>query len=430
MTERSHTRSRNADHRDGEGRISRSHARRERKAHEGPCPIMRSCGGCEWIGVPYRKQLKRKLTAIEELFGSLLDRFGDGIRVEEIRGMEDRAPRAFRYKANTPFAPLPAGGIACGFYARGTHRIVPVDSCAVEAEGARRILNGVARAAEQLRIPAYDEDARQGVLRYAQLRLGWGTDEGMLTVVTATRAVPRLEEFTQRLSSIDARLTCIAQNINGRAGNAILGSETRILAGAPVMHDRLLGCTFAISPTAFYQTNPAQTEVLYRLAIEGMALEEGDILLDAYCGSGTIGLCAAADARERRRPIKLIGVERNPRGISDAWENARLNGMVGGDEVDFVAEDATAHIRRLVAEGGHVDVICLDPPRAGSTEAFLKAAVALHPRRIVYVSCNPATQARDLEILCPGGYGISRLAPVDMFPHTPHIESVAVLTAR
>lgn len=409
-------------------------SRRKLKDSAGPCPIMRACGGCAWLGIPYRKQLIRKQEAMEELFRPLIERMGWDAAIEATCGMGSKAgdpgkapaPRAFRYKAATPFAPGPAGAVRSGFFARGTHTIVPAHSCAVEAPGARHILNEVARAAERLGIPAYDEDARQGVLRYAVLRMGWRTDEAMLTIVTARREVPHIEDLARELSSIDPRIVCVAQNINGREGNAILGRETRVLWGAPHMKDELLDCTFAISPTAFYQTNPQQTEVLYRLAIEGMALETGDVLLDAYCGSGTIGLCAARDAARAGKAIKLIGVEKNPAGIADARLNAELNGL-GPDEASFMATDATEFLREAARSGTHVDIVALDPPRAGSTPAFLTAAAELGPRRVVYISCNPTTQVRDLEILGHLGYRLCRLTPVDMFPHTEHTETVAVL---
>lgn len=409
-------------------------SRRKLKDSAGPCPIMRACGGCAWLGIPYRKQLVRKQEAMENLFRPLIERMGWDAVIEATCGMGSKAgdpgkapaPRAFRYKAATPFAPGPAGAVRSGFFARGTHTIVPAPSCTVEAQGARNILNEVARAAERLGIPAYDEDARQGVLRYAVLRMGWRTDEAMLTIVTARREVPHIKDLAHELSSIDPRIVCVAQNINGREGNAILGRETRVLWGAPHMKDELLGCTFAISPTAFYQTNPQQTEILYRLAIEDMALEAGDVLLDAYCGSGTIGLCAARDAARAGKVIKLIGVEKNPAGIADARLNAELNGL-GPDEASFMATDATEFLRDAARSGTHVDVVALDPPRAGSTPAFLTAAAELGPRRIVYISCNPTTQVRDLEILGHQGYRLCRLTPVDMFPHTEHTETVAVL---
>lgn len=416
--------------------------RNPKRGHDGPCPVMRSCGGCTWLGLPYRKQLMRKQQEMEELFGPVIGRFGWDVAVEPVLGMgpatEDggpttvtladgklASPRGFRYKAATPFAPGPRGQVRCGFFARGTHDIVACPTCAVEAPGARELLNEVARMAERLRIPAYSEDRHTGLLRYAILRCGWRTEERMLTLVTSARVVPRLHDLAHALHKADSRLVSIAQNINPRRTNAILGGETRTLLGAPHMRDRLLGCTFEISPVSFYQTNPAQTEVLYRLAIDGMELRAGDALLDAYCGSGTIGLCATKAAHEAGADIHLLGVERNPEGIRDARNNARTN--VLEDASEFVAEDATAYMLKAAAEGRRVDVLSMDPPRAGSTPEFLEAAAALGPRRIVYISCNPQTQVRDLEQLGRAGYRLKRLTPVDMFPHTPHVETVATL---
>lgn len=432
-------------------RPSASAERRARKDAAGPCPIMRACGGCAWIGMPYKKQLARKQETIEELFAPLIAQFewdvapdavvgmradvGDAARKPGYDPLRDGtitaaegkcpAPRAFRYKAATPFAPGPNGEVRSGFYARGTHDIVDVPDCVVEAPGARRTLNEVARVAERLGIPAYDEDRRRGILRYAVLRLGWRSDEGMLTLVTAQRDVPALEELAREIMAFDPRIVTVAQNINGREGNAILGTETRPLLGPGTMKDGLLGCTFEISPAAFYQTNPQQTEVLYRLAIDGMDLRGGDVVVDAYCGSGTIGITAAHAARAAGAEVTLRGVERNPSGIVDARRNAELNGMA--DTCDFVAEDATHYLRRAAEEGLAADVIALDPPRAGSTPEFLAAAAAIAPRRIVYVSCNPVTQVRDLALLGEAGYRMIRLTPVDMFPHTDHSETVAVL---
>ncbi len=426
-----------------------------RSAHDqahataGPCPIMHACGGCSLLGVPYHKQLKNKQTATEELFAPLLAQFGWDCGIEPVRGMryplerspEDvsydplrdacvtadagklPAPRAFRHKAATPFAPGPHGSVQSGFFAAGTHRIVATPDCPVEAPGARRILNAVARVAEDLHITAFDEDAHRGLLRHAIVRMGWRTNEALLTVVTSNRDLPREQEFAEALAAIDPALVGVAHNINPRPGNAILGPETRILTGSPRMHDRLLGCTFAISPTAFYQTNPQQTEVLYSLAIEGMDLAAGDVVLDAYCGSGTIGLTAAEASALQGAPISLVGVERNPAGVADAQENAQLNHI----DATFVAEDATSYIKRCARDGMKADVVVLDPPRAGSTPTFLQAVSALGPRRVVYVSCNPATQVRDLAILGQAGYRLVRLTPVDMFPHTSHVETVAVL---
>lgn len=399
-----------------------------------PCSIMKACGGCTALNRPYKKQLAAKQAAMEELFASLCER--EDIAVDPIRGMgvtlgdpgKYPAPRGFRHKAATPFAPGKEGAVRCGFFERGTHKIVAVPECPVEAPGARQILNGIAREAERLHIPAFNEDKHLGLLRYAVVRCGWRTDQVMVTLVTAQRDLPHAQEFFEAVAALDPHIVTVAQNINGRPGNAILGEETRIVYGAECMRDQLLGCEFDISPTAFYQTNPQQTELLYQLAIDGMDLQQGDILMDAYCGSGTIGLCAAKDAQDRGVGIMLLGVERNPAGIADARRNAELNGLTRS--AWFMADDATDYILDAADNNERVDVLSIDPPRAGSTPEFLEAACALKPRRITYISCNPVTQERDLHQLLDGGYRLLKITPVDMFPHTDHTETVAVLSRK
>ena len=399
-----------------------------------PCSIMRACGGCTALNRPYKKQLAAKQAAMEELFAALCER--EGIAVDPIRGMgvtlgdpgKYPAPRGFRHKAATPFAPGKEGAVRCGFFERGTHKIVAVPECPVEAPGARQVLNGIAREAERLHIPAFNEDKHLGLLRYAVVRCGWRTDQVMVTLVTAQRDLPHAQEFFEAVAALDPHIVTVAQNINGRPGNAILGEETRIVYGAECMRDQLLGCEFDISPTAFYQTNPQQTELLYQLAIDGMDLQHGDILMDAYCGSGTIGLCAAKDAQDRGVGIMLLGVERNPAGIADARRNAELNGLTRS--AWFMADDATDYILDAADNNERVDVLSVDPPRAGSTPEFLEAACALKPRRITYISCNPVTQERDLHQLLDGGYRLLKITPVDMFPHTDHTETVAVLSRK
>lgn len=399
-----------------------------------PCSIMKACGGCTALNRPYKKQLAAKQAAMEELFASLCER--EGIAVDPIRGMgvtlgdpgKYPAPRGFRHKAATPFAPGKEGAVRCGFFERGTHKIVAVPECPVEAPGARQILNGIAREAERLHIPAFNEDKHLGLLRYAVVRCGWRTDQVMVTLVTAQRDLPHAKEFFEAVASLDPHIVTVAQNINGRPGNAILGEETRIVYGAECMRDQLLGCEFDISPTAFYQTNPQQTELLYQLAIDGMDLQQGDVLMDAYCGSGTIGLCAAKDAQNKGIGIMLLGVERNPAGIADARRNAELNGLIRS--AWFMVDDATDYILDAADNNERVDVLSIDPPRAGSTPEFLEAACALKPRRITYISCNPVTQERDLHQLLDGGYCLLKITPVDMFPHTDHTETVAVLSRK
>ena len=386
------------------------------------CPIAKSCGGCEWLAVPYPIQLERKQALVEEVLGQAVRQ--DGATLEKICGMDE--PRGYRHKAATPFAPGSHGRVRCGFYAAGSHRIVPCSSCLVEAPGARDVLNSVARAAERCGIPAYQEDRGSGVLRHAVVRMGYATRECLLTVVTNGPRLPRAEKFVKDILRNQPQVTSIVQNVNERRTNAILGRECRALYGPGVMHDRLLGCSFEIGPTSFYQTNPAQTEVLYRLAIAGAGVVPGMRLLDAYCGTGTIGICGAHECPD----VEVVGVEQ----IGGAVAAARRNGIANGldKRCRFVRADATEYLVAAARNGRaeRFDALIMDPPRAGSTPEFLSAVCALGPERVSYVSCNVITQARDIEMLREGGYWLERVQPVDMFPHTKHVECVATLVRR
>lgn len=384
------------------------------------CKIARNCGGCEWLSVPYPIQLRRKQEQVQELLGPMAAEAG--MTIGKIRGMEGE-PLAYRHKAATPFAPAGHGHMRCGFYAAGTHRIIPCEKCLVEDPRARKVLNGVGRVAEQLHIPAYEEDRGIGVLRHAVVRCGYATDDVLLTLVTNVPELRGPDRVVAALREECPEVTSIVQNVNTRRTNAILGRQNRTLWGTGVMHDRLLGCTFEIGPTSFYQTNPAQTEVLYKLAIDGARLEPGMRVLDAYCGTGTIGICAAAATPG----VEVTGVERVASAVRCAERNARANDVA--DHCGFVAADATEWMRR---EGANqrFDVVLMDPPRAGSTPEFLHGVADLAPERVVYVSCNVVTQARDLQVLLDCGYALESVTPVDMFPHTKHVECVAVLRRK
>lgn len=382
------------------------------------CTIAKRCGGCELLAVPYELQLKRKQAAMEELFAEVAEK--DGTALEPIRGMAE--PLAYRYKAASPYAP--GKRMRCGFYEQGSHRLVYCKQCLVEAPGVREILNDVARLADDLRIPAYHEDSGRGVLRHAVVRKGYATGDVLLTVVTNGTRLPHAEAFLRRLLKRHPHITSIVQNVNDRRTNAILGTRNQTLFGSGIMHDKLLECAFEIGPTSFYQTNPAQTEVLYQLAIEGVG--DASTLLDAYCGTGTIGLCAAAQAREAGRKVEVVGVEQVSGAVGCARRNARTNDLA--QTCHFACADATEWM--AAQKRSSFDAVILDPPRAGSTPEFLEGVVRLSPKRVVYVSCNPNTQVRDLAILRRGGYCVRRIAPVDMFPHTKHVETVCLLTHK
>ena len=393
------------------------------------CSIARSCGGCEWLSVPYPIQLKRKQTQVEELLAPLASI--NNVTIEPIRGMDK--PLAYRHKAATPFAPGKGRTVRSGFYASGTHKIIASKECLVEDGRARAILNDVAYLAGQFNIHAYQEDRGKGALRHGVVRCGYATDDVMLVLVVNGQHLPHEQEFIAALRKAHPELTSIFLNVNQKRTNAILGRETRLLWGSTSMSDKLLDCTFEIGPTSFYQTNPQQTEVLYQLAIDG-ALAGSKLadaeqtsklrVLDAYCGTGTIGLCLAHAAEAQGINLLLTGVDQVENNIQMARRNARNNKL----QAEFICDDATRYMQALAKDGQNFDVIILDPPRAGSTPAFLKATAQLAQKKIVYVSCNVVTQARDLKVLLDSGFAIERVTPVDMFPHTKHVECVVVLS--
>ena len=399
------------------------------------CSIARSCGGCEWLSVPYPIQLKRKQAQVEELLAPLASI--NNVTIEPIRGMDE--PLAYRHKAATPFAPGKGRTVRSGFYASGTHKIIASKECLVEDGRARAILNDVAFLAGQFNIHAYQEDRGKGALRHGVVRCGYATNDVMLVLVVNGQHLPHEQEFIAALRKAHPELTSIFLNVNQKRTNAILGRETRLLWGSTSMSDKLLDCTFEIGPTSFYQTNPQQTEVLYQLAIDG-ALASSELagaaqagasgqtsnlrVLDAYCGTGTIGLCLAHAAQAQGINLLLTGVDQVENNIQMARRNARNNKL----EAEFICDDATRYMQALAKGGQNFDVIILDPPRAGSTPAFLKATTQLAQKKIVYVSCNVVTQARDLKVLLDSGFAIERVTPVDMFPHTKHVETVVLMS--
>ena len=374
------------------------------------CPVQARCGGCQLSGMAYREQLRLKQKRVTELLG----RFGP---VEPILGME--RPYHYRNKVHAVLGTDRSGLPVSGVYAYGTHRLVPVKSCLLEDRRADAIIRDIVAMLPKYKLRIYNEYTHRGFLRHILVRTGHVSGQLMVVLVTTSREFPGGKAFTEELLSLHPEITTLVMNINQRETSMVLGKTDVVLYGEGWMEDSLCGRVFRISPQSFYQVNAQQAEVLYRTAIDLARLTGTETLLDAYCGTGTIGLCASD------RIARLIGVELNADAVKDAKENARRNGV---ENASFFCEDAGRFMTRMAAEGGHADVVLMDPPRAGSDEAFLTSLLTLAPRRVVYVSCNPETQARDLELLVRGGYRMERIVPVDMFPGTLHTETVAALT--
>ncbi|MHA6482752.1 23S rRNA (uracil(1939)-C(5))-methyltransferase RlmD [Paenibacillus sp. strain BS8-2] len=384
-----------------------------------PCDIYEECGGCQLQHFDYGAQLAWKrqhvidnLTRIGKL-SVAENETSEGVIVRSTIGMSD--PWRYRNKAAVPVGSAEDGGLIAGFYASGTHRIIDMDDCLIQGERNDEAIRVVKRIAQYLRIKPYDETTGTGVLRHVMVRAGVVTGEIMVVLITNGQRLPRQPEWIEMLRAELPGLKSIVQNVNEHNTNVIFGDETRTLWGSDVIYDELDGIRFAISARSFYQVNPAQTVALYSKAVEYAALSGDENVIDAYCGIGTISLFLA------RKAGHVYGVEIVPEAIEDAKRNAALNGV---DNTTFEAGPAEVVIPRWRKEGAKADVIVVDPPRKGCDPALLDTILKMQPERVVYVSCNPSTLARDLRVLEDGGYRTVEVTPVDMFPWTVHVECV------
>ena len=376
------------------------------------CPLAKKCGGCQLQNLSYDEQLHLKqATAIR-----LLGRFG---HVEEIIGMKD--PYHYRNKVQAAFGVNRQGQIISGVYQSASHRIVPVSDCMIEDTVADQIIVTIRGLLKSFKIRPYDEDTGRGTLRHVLVRRGWRSGEILVVLVTAHGMLPGKRNFVRALLQRHPDITTIVQNINAGQTSLVLGPHSEVLYGPGYIREQLGDFTFRISPRAFYQINPVQTEVLYRTALEYAGLTGKETVVDAYCGTGTIGIFASRNA------ARVIGVENNRDAVRDAISNAKAN---RADNVRFYTADASDFLQGMARAGEHADVVILDPPRAGSDERFLSAVTTVAPERVVYVSCNPETLARDLGYLTRHGYRVTRIQPVDMFPHTEHVETVVLLSHK
>lgn len=376
------------------------------------CPVYRKCGGCQLQNLSYERQLKWK----QDRCGQLLGAFG---RIQPILGMEE--PYHYRNKVQAAFAWDRRGGrIISGVYQSGTHWVVPVDSCLTEDRKADEIIVSIRKLLKEFKLRPYEEDTGRGFLRHVLVKRGFQTNEIMVVLVTGTPVFTAKRHFVEALLKLHPEITTILQNVNNSRTSMVLGPNEKVLYGPGFITDVLCGCRFRISARSFYQINPVQTERLYRTAMEFAGLTGQETALDAYCGVGTIGIVAAKSGAAR-----VLGVELNRDAVKDAIVNARENGV---KNIWFTCADAGAFMEEAAVEGERYDAVFMDPPRAGASREFLTALCSLFPRRVVYISCNPETLARDLEILRQNHYRVEKLQPVDMFPHTQHIEVVTLLT--
>ena len=379
------------------------------------CPVFRRCGGCHLQHIKYKAQLDAKINFIESAF-KRIGGFED-FHCDEIIGM--KKTYQYRNKCIFPIAYNKEGEIVSGFYARRSHDIIPVDNCCVCSEISSKIKDAVVDYMKENGISAYDENFHSGLVRRVFVRNAVATGQIMVAVSINGNNLPRRERLIKRLKNISSDIVSIYININKNRTNSVLGDKNKLIYGISEITDILCGMKFKISPHSFYQINHSMTELLYNKALEFADISDSDTVLDVYCGIGTISLVAAANAK------KVIGIEIVEQAVCDARKNAELNNV---KNAEFFAESAEKAVPKLIEDGTKPDVVILDPPRKGSDEKTLSAIVVAKPKRIVYVSCNVSTLARDAAFLTEKGYDPVRCVGADMFPHTYHVETVVLMS--
>ncbi|QUI25421.1 23S rRNA (uracil(1939)-C(5))-methyltransferase RlmD [Vallitalea pronyensis] len=377
------------------------------------CPIAKRCGGCQIQHLSYKAQLaykRKKIVDLLERIGGMKD-----VVVNETIGMDD--PYYYRNKVQFPVGEAMDGGIDIGFYAMRSHQIVTTDTCYIQQPVNGTIIETIKAHMLTYGIPPYSEHRHQGLVRHIVTRISHHTNEIMVGIVINGHKLPHEEELVTSLQQIE-QVSGIYVSMNKEKTNVIMGKTIRMLWGQETITDYIGAIAFRISPLSFYQVNPIQTEKLYNMVLAYADLTGEEVVWDAYCGIGTISLFLAKHCK------KVLGVEIVPEAIQDAKENARLSGITNAE---FHVGKAERVITEQFQDGVKADVIVVDPPRKGCDKELLDTIIAMEPKRVVYVSCDPGTMARDVRVLCDGGYAVREVQGVDMFPHTVHTETICLL---
>lgn len=380
------------------------------------CPLYGRCGSCEYVNQDYREELGEKFLRVNKMLKS----FG---YVEQV--LPSPHITGYRCKVQAVCGHDSDGKFVTGIYRKGSHKIVPIRSCALEDGRATAILQTVRQMANRFGIRAYDEDLDYGELRHILIRVGFNTNEAMVVLVTGREDFPHRADFVSALHQKNPEIKTICQIVNREKTSMVIPENpgVKVLYGKGYIIDRLCGLRFRIGPTSFYQVNPEQTENLYTIAMRMAQLRDDDVVVDAYCGTGTIGLIAASYGVK-----KVIGIEANEEAVRDARLNADMNKI---ENAEFIQADASKYLKEMAKRKEHCSVLFLDPPRSGSTEEFLAASGRLDPDVIVYISCNPDTLGRDMRYIrrfLP--YSVRGIQPVDMFPGSEHVETVVLMSRK
>lgn len=397
------------------GKVQKFHKKAKCRI-ESDCAVDSRCGGCAYRHVTYEKELEIKKQTVTDAMKRI---GGIDIECEEILHIEK--PEHYRNKAQIPVGMSDDGKILTGFYSKKSHRIIDCDDCKLQHKDFSSVVRAIKKYIYENPVTVYNEETGTGLIRHIYLRKGIKTGNIMVCLVINGNDIPKRERLLEKLEDTGLKITSVVLNKNKKDTNVVLGEECETIYGSDFIEDRLCGLLFRISPLSFYQVNPEGTELLYGKAREFAQLDASQTLLDLYCGAGTIGLTMANCAKQ------VIGVEIISQAIENAKENAALNGI---ENVRFICDDAKGAAKTLYDEGIRPDVVIVDPPRKGCSTEVLETISKMAPQRVVYVSCDPATLARDCATFEKLGYGVERLCAVDMFPRTVHVESVALLCKK
>ena len=382
----------------------------KKNAKKSMCPVMRQCGGCQMLDMPYAEQLKTKRKRLETLLKGICP-------VKDMIGMED--PFYYRNKVHAVFDRDRRGNIISGIYQENTHNVVPVEKCMIEDQKADEIIGTIRGMLKSFKIRIFDEDTGYGLLRHVLIRKGFHSGELMVCLVINGKDIPLKEQLVEELCRIKG-MTSISYSINREKTNVIMGKEIVNLYGPGYITDSISDVTYQISPLSFYQVNPVQTEKLYGTALEYAGLTGNETVWDLYCGIGTISLFLAQNAK------KVYGVEIVPQAIEDARRNAALNHITNAEFFTGKAEEVLPE--QYAKNKVYADVIVVDPPRKGCDQVCLDTILKMAPKRVVYVSCDSSTLARDLRYLADGGYEVEKVRCCDMFGQSCHVETVVFLS--
>lgn len=373
------------------------------------CPVFGRCGGCQFQHCDSTVQNDFKMRMMQNLYPKN--------QIEAILTM----PNAdhYRHKVIATFSSDKNRKLTAGIYEEESHSVIQSNQCLIQHDTANRIIETIVKLANQMRYSAYDEDRKTGLFRHCLLRISHAYDDVLVCLVLSNNIFPGSKNFVQKLRAIHPEVKTVIMNVNARATSVVLGNQEKVLYGSGSIKDKLCGLNFLISAKTFYQVNPAQTAILYTEALKMAQLKKEEIVLDAYCGIGTISLLAAKQCRQ------VVGVEINPISIKNAIQNASANQI---SNVKFYAQDCGQFMLQAAKDKIHFDCVLMDPAREGADKNFLESLIKLRPDRIVYISCGPTTQKRDTDFLIRNGYKIMKIQPVDLFPATVHVESIVLLT--